>query len=375
MRVLQVVSLVSPQGEYGGPTRVALAQCRALRDAGHDVVLAAGSWGYDPVPREVDGVRVRLFHAVAPMPGSFYGLASPGLVSFVARAGATADAVHVHLARDLVTLPAALATHLRRRPYVLQTHGMVIPSRNPLAGPLDLTMTRRVLRGAGRVFYLTDAERESLQEVATPLRLEHLRNGIDLPPRTPLPSLTGAAPRVLFLARVQARKRPLDFVEMAVRLAPRHPGVRFRMVGPDEGLGEEVRAAIARSGLGDRLVWDGPLPPDQTAAAMRAADIYVLPSVDEPYPMSVLEAMSLGRPVVVTNSCGLAPIIARRSAGAVAPEGPAGVAHAVDRLLSDPVLREQAGAHARDAIRVELGMEAVVAQLEHTYRDVTTRTS
>ena len=71
MRVLQVVSLVSPQGEYGGPTRVALAQCRALRDAGHDVVLAAGSWGYDPVPREVDGVRVRLFHAVAPMPGSF----------------------------------------------------------------------------------------------------------------------------------------------------------------------------------------------------------------------------------------------------------------------------------------------------------------
>ncbi|MTB72657.1 glycosyltransferase [Arsenicicoccus sp. MKL-02] len=374
MRVLQVVSLVSPKGEYGGPTRVALAQCRALREAGHDVVLAAGSWGYDAMPSEVEGVRVRLFRAVAPVPGSFHGLSSPGLVSFVARAARRADAVHVHLARDLVTLPAALATHLGRQPYVLQTHGMVVPSGNPLARPLDLTMTRRVLRGAGRVFYLTDAERRGLQEVASPLRLEHLRNGIDLPPATPLPSAAGSAPQVLFLARVQARKRPLDFVEMAVRLAPRYPEVVFRMVGPDEGLGQEVRDAISRSGLGDRLVWEGPLPPHQTSAAMRAADIYVLPSVDEPYPMTVLEAMSLGRPVVVTDSCGLAPIVERRAAGSVTPPGAAGVAMAVDRLLSDPSLRTQSGGNARAAIRDELGMEPVVAQLERSYNHLT-RTS
>lgn len=257
MRILQVVSLISPQGEYGGPTRVALAHCQALREAGHEVVLAAGSWGYDPVPDEVEGVRVRLFPAYAPVRGSFHGLASPGLAAFVARTAPTADVVHVHLARDLVTLPAGAAALVRHRPYVVQTHGMVVPSGNPLAPALDLLMTRRILRGAGRVLYLTDAERAGLQEVASPLRLEFLRNGISVPEPSALPAGPGRGPQILFLARVQARKHPLDFVEMARRLAPRHPDTTFRMIGPDEGQGAELRAAIAASGLGDRLVWEG----------------------------------------------------------------------------------------------------------------------
>nr|WP_277628005.1 glycosyltransferase [Arsenicicoccus dermatophilus] len=367
---MQVVSLISPQGEYGGPTRVALAHCQALREAGHEVVLAAGSWGYDPVPDEVEGVRVRLFPAYAPVRGSFHGLASPGLAAFVARTAPTADVVHVHLARDLVTLPAGAAALVRHRPYVVQTHGMVVPSGNPLAPALDLLMTRRILRGAGRVLYLTDAERAGLQEVASPLRLEFLRNGISVPEPSALPAGPGRGPQILFLARVQARKHPLDFVEMARRLAPRHPDTTFRMIGPDEGQGAELRAAIAASGLGDRLVWEGPLPPEETGAAMRAADVYVLPSVDEPYPMSALEAMSLGRPTVITDTCGLAPIVERHRAGAVCAAGGASVAEAVDALLTDPARRVAAGRSARQAIVDELGMAPVVAQLERVYADV-----
>lgn len=370
MKILQVVSLISPKGEYGGPTRVALGQCRALREAGHDVVLAAGSWGYDPVPTEVEGVPVRLFRAVAPVRGSFHGLTSPGLVRYVSRVAPTADVVHLHLARDFVTMPAAAVTARSESPYVVQTHGMVVPSRNPLAGPVDLTMTRRVLTGAGRVFYLTEAERAGLLEVASPLHLEMLRNGIGVPPASELPSSGGRAPQVLFLARVQARKRPLDFVDMARRLAPSHPDVTFRIVGPDEGQGDQVRAAIAGSGLGDRLRYEGPLPPERTSEAMRAADVYVLPSVDEPYPMSVLEAMAIGRPVVITDTCGLAPVVRRREAGVVCAEGGAAVAQAVASLLDDDSGRRQAGANARAAIVDELGMAPVVDQLEVAYRDI-----
>ena len=58
---------------------------------------------------------------------------------------------------------------------------------------------------------------------------------------------------------------------------------------------------------------------------MAAASVYVLPSVREPYPMSVLEAMSVGLPVVVSADCGLAPLVERARCGIVTDRGDASV--------------------------------------------------
>jgi hypothetical protein len=72
------------------------------------------------------------------------------------------DIVHVHLARELVVLSVVVAARRRRFHYVVQTHGQVVPSRNPLAPPLDAVWTRKVLRDAGAVFYLNAQERGQL---------------------------------------------------------------------------------------------------------------------------------------------------------------------------------------------------------------------
>lgn len=78
MRILSVVTLVSPDGAFGGPVRVALNQATALRELGHDVTLAAGGRGFDEPPTELDGVPVRLFPARTVVPGiGFAGLSSP----------------------------------------------------------------------------------------------------------------------------------------------------------------------------------------------------------------------------------------------------------------------------------------------------------
>ena len=55
MRILHVVTLVSPDGEYGGPVRVATNLSKALRDLGHDVTIAAGTRGFESAPEQLDG--------------------------------------------------------------------------------------------------------------------------------------------------------------------------------------------------------------------------------------------------------------------------------------------------------------------------------
>jgi hypothetical protein len=123
MKILQVVTLVSPNGEYGGPVRVASNQSSALRDAGHSVVLAASQRPHPVTPVEVNGVPVRLFRARLMLPRSgFAGLTAPSMLWRFFRNRQSFDVVHVHVARDLVTLPVALIAkcvpgfHLSYRP-------------------------------------------------------------------------------------------------------------------------------------------------------------------------------------------------------------------------------------------------------------------
>ena len=339
MRILQVVTLLSPDASFGGPARVALNQSEELTRRGHDVTLAAAARGYPVSPAELNGVPVRLFGARTLLPkAGFPGLGSPALAKWFHGNAAGFDIVHIHFGRDLVVLPVAVIARRHRVPYVLQTHGMVVPSHHPLAGPLDAIWTRKLLRDAKAVLYLTKQERQQLVEVArNQFALVQVGNGV---PDYPAAANDSTPPEVLFVARMHSRKRPLLFVDMAKALLDEGVDARFTLVGPDEGEGAALRAAVRSD---PRISWEGPMPPGEIAQRMAAASVYVLPSVREPYPMSVLEAMSVGLPVVVSADCGLAPLVDRVSCGIVTDgELPAFVA-AVKTLLADQGLSRMMG--------------------------------
>lgn len=366
MRILHVVTLISEDGAYGGPARVALNQAEALTRLGHDVTVAAAGTDHSPASSRVD---VRLFRprTVIARTG-FAGLAAPGMLRWLATNARTFDVCHVHLARDLVTLPAAVLCRSRGVPSVAQTHGMIDASDNMLARPLDAVATRTALRRSAAVFYLTERERSDLIEVAgVGMNLVKLINGVpELPEQAPRTD-----PEVLFLARLHPRKRADLFVDMAEIVVRKHDSVTFAMVGPDAGTADAI---VPRTG--SRIRWEGPCAPDKTAERMRAATIYVLPSVDEPYPMSVLEAMAVGLPVVVTDTCGLAPDIARIGCGIVVPGGALQpLVDAVEVLLGDADLRADMGRRGRAAARTEFGTDAVAQLLDERYQEAVGRVS
>lgn len=362
MRILQVVSLLSPDGAFGGPARVALNQSAELIRQGHQVTVAAGTRGYQVVPTESDGVPLRLFPARTALPAlGFPGMTAPGLTRWVRSHLDDFDVVHIHLGRDLMVLPVAALVQRRRIPYVVQTHGMVIPSRHPLARPLDALWTRRLLTGAETVFYLTDLERGQLLEVARgEVHLAQLPNGVpSYPPR----EQPDAMPEVLFLGRLHARKRPVLFVETARRLLADGVRARFALVGPDEGEGAAVRAAI-----GDdlRITWEGPVDPQRVPRRLAQATVYVLPSEREPYPMTVLEGMSVGVPVVICPDCGLAPAVSASDSGKIAEGTVEALSSAITAVLADS---EAYGRRARETARRDFAMRTVAHRLLAAYQE------
>ncbi|MEU9797997.1 glycosyltransferase [Streptomyces sp. NPDC051000] len=374
MRVLHAVTLHSPSHAFGGPVRVALNLAKGLRARGHEARLLALGEGFpDPWPTSVEGVPAKLFPARRLLPLGFSGMTSPALLASAGRLVRDADVVHVHLARDLVTLPVALAALRARKPLVLQTHGMVDPSGKLLAKVLDAVAVRRLLRGADAVLYLTPHEREGLDAVVGPPALAsavRLVNGTPAQEERPAP---GGAPRVLYSARLQARKRPVDFVDAAPAVLAVHPDAQFVVAGPDEGELGAVRARIAALGLGDRFTVPGALSSAEVLTELRRAHVYVLPSVEEPFPMSVLEALSVGVPSVVTHSNGLARDIAAAGAGRAVEPGPAGVADAVLALL-DPAANATASVAARKLATESFSMDAVLDTLLPVYEAAAGRT-
>lgn len=368
MRVLHVVTLISPDAAYGGPVSVARNQAHVLQSRGHEVVMASSARGSTSLSECVRDIPWRAFPARTTVPGiGFAGLRGSGMTRWIYEHATDFDVVHIHLARDFVTLPAARACVKRRVPLVLQTHGMIDHSSRLLAKPLDWRWTRPVLRAADAVLHLTPREEQDLRDVAGPLNnLRPLINGVpQAVSRATAPA--DGRPEVLFLARLAPRKRPEIFVEMAHRLIQEGSDANFAMVGPDEGMLSEVTALVARYGLGERLRYEGPLSFDQVVDRMSRASIYVLPSVGEPYAMTVVEAMSVGLPVVVTNTCGLAPLVDETRSGIVVGADLVTLTRAVRRILDDADLIDTMGENGRRTVANRLSMSTIADSLEGIY--------
>lgn len=366
MRILHVVTLVSANGAYGGPVAVAVGQTQALAGLGHHVTLLAGWDGRATL--SVPKVDVQLFRARQAVPGTgFSGLCSPGLWRDVRRRAANADVVHVHLGRDMVSLPAALVADVCGRPLVVQTHGMVRSDHRLKARAVDALITRRVLQHSAAQLVLTDEEQADAPIVAgRAVNTVRIANGVVLPEMSATWDGT-TVPEVVYCARLHVRKRPVAFVKMAAAFLEAGGTARFTMFGPDEGELPTVMEAIDAHGLGSNVSYLGALAPADVLPRLSRAQAYVLPSVNEPFPMSLLEAMSLGLPAVITDSTGVSAAFERSGASEVTDGTPQAMAHALGEALASLSAWQARSSRARQEIAEHYRADAVAGRLEELY--------
>ena len=283
------------------------------------------------------------------------------------------DVVHVHAGRDLISTASMAVTRLRRQSYVVQTHGMVTPDERLMARLMDSLFSRRLLRAARRRFVLTRNEASDLHSVlGARVDTERLINGVPMPSRA---TEQTRGHEVLYCARLHKRKRPVAFVEMAGELTRRGIAASYAIVGPDDGELTAVLDNIRAHGLSDIVQYEGALDYGEVLNRMSRAGIYVLPSVDEPFAMSLLEALSLGLPSLCTSSCGIADILRERKAAIVTGESVAEMTDGLQQILDDETLRSELSINGRRTVVEVFSMAAVGDQLERVYLDISNQQS
>lgn len=152
--------------------------------------------------------------------------------------------------------------------------------------------------------------------------------------------------KIMMVARAIKHKGTIEFIEAAKILKPKYPNVKFIYIGaPDSGnpssLSEEfMKSQSEIEYLGER---------HDVKELLQSADIFVLPSYREGLPRTVLEAMSLAKPVVATDVAGCKDSVIDNKTGYLVPAKDAtALSGAVEKLILDKNLREQFGKNGRD---------------------------
>lgn len=366
---MHIASAFTPDNRFGGPTRLALDLTRELRQRGHDAMVLGAAVGYRVVPVEIDGVPVRLVRGVLPPgPLGWAALVAPGLRRVVREEMRDADLVHIHLARDLVTLGAALAARKSGVPYVIQTHGMLDGSDSRLASLVDVLATRPAVSGARLALPLTEDERSEIDRLsAGAVQAPLFGNGVRID--SELESSTVGS-EILFIARLHPRKGGAAFARAATAVSEWNPSARFGIIGPDEGDLAEIKKILeAHPKASVRVI--GAVPPSEVRRRLATARAYVLPAVREPFGLTVVEAMSAGRPVVLHASAALAPVVERAGAGWTFGEGGTfqRLEDALQYVITESQAVEVAGARALTLAKTKYSIELVVDELLKRYEN------
>lgn len=113
---------------------------------------------------------------------------------------------------------------------------------------------------------------------------------------------------VLFLGRVTLQKGPDYFIEAAKKAAEIDPNIKFIVAGAGDMLGNTIEKA-ADLGIADKVLFTGFINPNEVDRLYKIADLYVMPSVSEPFGITPLEAMRNGTPVLISKQSGVSEVV------------------------------------------------------------------
>lgn len=239
----------------------------------------------------------------------------------------------------------------------------------PLTG---LSQCRLGLQRADHVFCLSDEDREYLQRW---LHLPGDRVTRLCPAATPIYGTAApqrdysSAERLLFFGTWLKRKGTADLVEAFTVLAGRHPRLELLVLGG--GLPVSAIRASFPGPLQGRVSCASNLTEAELAAQLATTDIFVLPSLFEGTPQTLVEAMLSGLPIVTTETCGMRDVIRHDHNGLLVPtRSPEALVAAVERLKSDPALRKRLGQQAHADAALHYTWEQVSSPVRQVYESL-----
>jgi glycosyltransferase involved in cell wall biosynthesis len=381
-RALRVLYVVRGLNQSSGTTHAVIPMAEEMARRGHDVCLYAvrKPAGTAEVIPDPGMVRTSVFDMSLPLnhPGISLGFAKA-----VQREIHGFDIVHIQAVRNFVTWWTMRCAHEAGVPYVVAPQGSydpwVLARRSSVNRWWDRWFEVPLLSRAAWIQCLTTREVEQVRNMGIKASSIIIPNGVE--PATCANAhekqdarrafgIAEDAVVIMFLGRIHPKKG-LDILVRAFSQI-QVPGLIHQpfllIAGSDGGSGyrSEIEGQFEKIDISDKVKWLDEVTGGAKTQALRAADIFVLPSRSEGLPVAVLEAMAAELPVVVSKSCNL-PEVGQWNAGRVVSEDAVALSEALKELVADPQLRVTCGTNGRRLVEAKFMWTAIADATIESY--------
>jgi glycogen synthase len=308
-------------------------------------------------------------------------LYGPGLIAEVIRYGRAGgalartlsfDVIHAH---DWMTVPAALiARRISGRPLILHIHSLEYDRSGENVNEEIQAIEREGVEEADRIIAVSHRTKRMIVEryAVAPEKISVVYNAVTQREaqqiyRTERPRTPREQKVVLYLGRITFQKGPDYFVEAAAQVLRVLPEVTFVMAGAGDMM-ERMVERVGELGIGDRFHFTGFLEGEEIERIFSLSDLYVMPSVSEPFGISPLEAMMYDVPVILSRQSGVSEILkhALKIDFWDVPE----IASKIIAVLTYPVLAGEMAEKAREELR-KIRWETAAERIAAIYGEAT----
>lgn len=327
MKILRLIPYFYPSISYGGPVNGTFCMSKAQQKLGHLVQVLTTDAGeiHKRIPyqeKEYQGVQVRYLRNISNTFAKKWNLYLPiGLVNTVRIHVKNCDIVHIHEYFTLLTVVGIFWAKIYGKKIVLQPHGsiIVIPQRGKIfiKKIFNFFFEKFILKNTTHFFVLSLEEQAYLYQKGIPQnRISLLNNGVDLDliqHYQPI-DITGkyftydpikSSVKLIYLGRLHFIKGVDLLIEAMALLREKKINALLFLAGPDDGFKSKLQKMIFEKKLTEQIIFTGLLNSQEKYSLIRQCDIYVQVSRNEPYGISIAEAICLHKPVVISDQVGL----------------------------------------------------------------------
>ena len=277
------------------------------------------------------------------------------------------DIIHAH---DWLTYSAGIvAKKVSGKPLVIHVHATEFDRSGENVNQQVYDIERRGMEAADRVITVSNLTRNIVinRYGINPDKVVTVHNAVDFQTREDVEVDRGVKEKVVtFLGRITFQKGPEYFIEAANKVLKRFPNVRFVMAGSGDLFNRSVRR-VAQLKIATKFHFTGFLRGDDVQKMFLYSDVYVMPSVSEPFGISPLEAMRAGVPTIISKQSGVAEVL--KHSIKVDYWDVDALADAIYGLLAYPALGKMAGEEGLDEVN-QLKWENAALKVEEVYKDV-----
>jgi glycosyltransferase involved in cell wall biosynthesis len=393
MNLLVISAYYHPAEVYGGPVHSMHQRSLALAALGHTLItLTTNANGTEDLPVSstepvlIDGLSVlycpRFWFGMKRKPP--YLFFSPSLNRRLKKLKpGDFDMMLVHAAWTDIGRLAWKASRRTGIPIIYYTHGCFEPwalNRQFWKKKLYWSLVEsRLVQEAAGVIVCNGAEEQVLRNFGISVPIKRIPWGINLLPNQQHSKLSSEKvllpylierPYILFLSRLHPKKGLDLLIPAFAAVAGDFSDWLLVLAGPDEGGTEaRVRRQVAEHHLEDRVVLSGRVSGETKHLLLSKAELFVLPSYSEGFPVAVGEALGYGKPIVITNTCYM-PEVAEDGAGLIVPPTKEALEEALRNMMGDRAFRLRCGQKALEVARKHFTWEAVAQESLGFYQEI-----